>query len=145
VEASQRQRLAVSREVMKALRHRDFRNALDLTDANGEHTVVVALPSDPMRRIFKQLKRVSGVAYIGVTDAEGDIEFIAVGPPESVAPDDKSGASDECPIHGDASVGLLLAYLREHRRPLRFREADPDVTVQLVDDLGPYPSLTQGA
>ena len=142
MKASQKERLEVGREVMKALRHRDFRNSLSRTNADGEHPIIVALPDDRMSQIFEQVRGLGDVAYIGIRGLDGDIEFISMAPACDESTASTAEVADECPIHGDTSVGMLVTYLRAHRGPLRCREVEPGVTMELVADSGPLPTAS---
>jgi hypothetical protein len=43
---------------------------------------------------------------------------------------------DELPIHADASVGMLIEYLRRVRRPIYCHLLAPDYKVELVEESG---------
>lgn len=129
-----RMRLAVAHEVLQALRHGDFRNELGETIRSGEHVIVPALPDDPMGGFFDKLRAADGTIYIAVREENGlaVMSMSPARPPRHAAP-----TRDECPIHRDSQLQMIIGYLRMVRGPLTCYEASPGVMVELVDDRPP--------
>lgn len=122
-----RQRLAVARMALRLLRHRDFRNDLPDTNAQGEHVIVPALPDDTMGELFAQLHAAIGTIYIAVPDGD-EVAIITMTAERQPAP------PDSCPIYRHMEVKMVLDYLRMCRTPVRCYEALPNVIMQLLDD-----------
>jgi hypothetical protein len=136
VDARSRARLAVARNVLRALRHRDFRSELGETTASGEHVVVPALPDDTMGALFDQLRSADGPIYVAISDGD-DIVVLSMAqarPPKHAAP-----TRDDCPIHRDTQLTMIVDYLRMIHGPLTCYEASPGVMLELVDERPPAP------
>jgi hypothetical protein len=134
VDDRSRMRLAVAHEVLQALRHGDFRNDLGETIRSGEHMIVPALPDDPMGSFFDKLRSADGTIYIAVREDDGlaVVSMSPAWPPRHAVP-----APDECPIHRDTQLQMIIGYLRATRGPLTCYEASPGVMVELVDERPP--------
>jgi hypothetical protein len=134
VDAKQKERLALASRVLRALRHRDFRNELRETGRSGDHVVLPALPDDTMGTFFDQLRRSGGTIYIAVPeDEEITVLSLAQTPPRPHA----ESAEDDCPIHRDTQIQMVVELLRVIRAPLPCCEAAPGVTLELVDEAPP--------
>ena len=129
-----RMRLAVAHEVLQALRHGDFRSDLGETIRSGEHVIVPALPDDPMGSFFDKLRAADGTIYIAVREEDGlaVLSMSPARPPRHAVP-----SPDQCPIHRDTHLQMIIGYLRATRGPLTCYEASPGVMVELVDDRPP--------
>jgi hypothetical protein len=132
VDARSRERLAVGRAILDALRHPDFRDEFVPNDpSTGERVIIPALKDDTMGEIFDQLRETPGPAYV-VLDGRDGLLII------SLLPDSKGRHAapeppEPCPIHRHSQIAMLVEYLR-HYRQLTIRELAPDVRVELVDD-----------
>lgn len=127
-------RLAVAHEVLQALRRGDFRNELGETIKSGEHVIVPALPDDPMGGFFEKLRAAGGTIYIAVREEDGlaVLSMTPARPPRHAVP-----SPDDCPIHRDSELQMVIGYLRATRRPLTCYEASPGVMMELVDERPP--------
>ena len=127
-------RLAVAHEVLQALRRGDFRSELAETIRSGEHMIVPALPDDPMGGFFDKLRAADGIIYIAVREEDGltVLSMSPARPPRHAAP-----SPDDCPIHRDSELQMIIGYLRATRRPLTCYEASPGVMVELLDERPP--------
>lgn len=127
-------RLAVAHEVLQALRRGDFRSELGETIRSGEHVIVPALPDDPMGGFFDKLRAADGTIYIAMREENGltVLSMSPARPPRHAVP-----PPDECPIHRDTQLQMIIGYLRATRGPLTCYEASPGVMVELVDDRPP--------
>jgi len=134
VDDRSRMRLAVAHEVLRTLRHGDFRNGLGETIRSGEHVIVPALPDDPMGGFFDKLRAADGTIYIAMREEDGlaVLSMSPARPPRHAVP-----PPDECPIHPDSQLQMIIGYLRATRGPLTCYEASPGVMVELVDDRPP--------
>lgn len=134
MDARSRERLAVAHTILRALRHRDFRNELDGTRASGEHVVAPALPDDTMGVFFDQLRQSAGTIYIGVPENAG-IAVLSLA--QTQRPKHAAPSRDDCPIHRDTQLKMVIDYLRMSKGPLRCHEATPSITLELVDERPP--------
>ncbi len=132
MDARARERLAVARMALRLLRHRDFRNELPDTNAQGEHVIVPALPDDTMGELFAQLHAAKGTVYVAVPDGD-DVVIITLTPVRQAA------RPDSCPIYRHMEVKMVIDYLRMCRTPVTCYEALPNVTMQLLDDGPAHP------
>jgi hypothetical protein len=130
-------RLAVAHEVLQAVRHGDFRSELSETIRSGEHVIVPALADDPMGSFFDKLRVANGTIYIAVREKEG-LAVLSMSPARP--PRHAVFTPDECPIHRDTHLDMLIGYLRATRGPVTCYEASPGVMVELVDDRPPVPA-----
>jgi hypothetical protein len=137
VDDRSRMRLAVAHEVLQAVRHGDFRNDLGETIRSGEHMIVPALHDDPMSGFFDKLRAAHGTIYIAVREEDGlaVLSMSTARPPRHAVP-----APDDCPIHPDTHLQMIINYLRATHGPLTCYEASPGVMVELVDDRPPVPA-----
>jgi hypothetical protein len=134
VDDRSRRRLAVAHEVLQALRYGDFRSELGETIRSGEHVIVPALPDDPMAGFFDKLRAADGTIYIAVRQKDGlaVLSMSPARPPRHAVP-----SPDDCPIHRNTELQMIVGYLRATRRPLTCYEASPGVMVELLDERPP--------
>jgi hypothetical protein len=132
-----RRRRAIARTVALALRERDFRSTLKLTDDEGRHPFLALLPDDPMSIVFAELADLAGQAYL-VIEGTDRLEFVSMTRVTTDADLQACAPDGPCPIHPNSTVGLVFDYLKVVRRPLLCHEAKPDeVQLELVDAPGP--------
>jgi hypothetical protein len=134
VDDRSRMRLAVAHEVLQAVRRGDFRSELGETIRSGEHVIVPALPDDPMGGFFDKLRAANGTIYIAVLEEVG-LAVLSMSPARP--PRHAVSAPDDCPIHRDSHLQMIIDYLRATRGPLTCYEASPSVMVELVDEKPP--------
>lgn len=129
-----RMRLAVAHEVLRAVRQGDFRNELGETIRSGEHVIVPALPDDPMGGFFDKLNATDGTIYIAVLEEDGlaVLSMSPARPPRHAAP-----SPDDCPVHRNTHLQMIINYLRVTPGPLTCYEAEPGVMMELVDERPP--------
>src|SRR5215470_17761240 len=112
------ERLRVTRAVMGALGYHDFRSHLADGNTRRAVSIVIALPDERMADFFVRLARTDSENVVLATlmpyQDHSYLELVllhrAVTEPARAATDE-----DDCPVHGDTTVGMLLAYLRAHR------------------------------
>lgn len=128
--AIDKRRLSVTQDIMRSLRHRDFRATYSrLTDGEGRHPILVALLDDPIRDVFARLTPY-GEAYVAAS--EGDHVTIV----SMYCGEAEAGATD-LPIAPDASFGMLLTYLHNYPGPVVCHQVEPDVRMRLIGEDGP--------
>lgn len=106
------QRAMLVPEVARRLRGRDFRT--DFTQCFGtaaRHTIIAALPDDPMGYVFGRLTDAGGSAVLAMP--VGDQLEIALLFPSSPARTQVATEDDTlAEIHDDSEVAMLFQYLR---------------------------------
>lgn len=127
-------RLGVAHEVLQALRYGDFRRELNETCASGEHVIVPALQDDTMGGFFGKLRATGGTIYIAVREQSG---ITVLSSPPAWRPKHAIPLPDDCPVHGDTELQMIIDYLRLTRTPLTCYEASPGVMTELVDERPP--------
>jgi hypothetical protein len=137
VDASDLERASIAGAAMLALAHPDFRNDMRQRNTDGTHALIPALIEDPMSRVFAAVERQGGTSYL-VTREAGVLRIVVVTVLKSPPVD--GPVPNECPIDGNAPVGMVLAYLRDYGR-LVCHEAMPDMDLEVVDST-PGPLVT---
>ena len=131
----ERERLEVTREVLRALSHRDFRSELaSVTGRDGEHPVVVALPHDTVRDVFERVYE-HGDAHVAITDKHDALRLLAMSATEEVP-----AGSEPVEIHPDETMDMLLVALDQFPGMVTFIEVEPDLHMQLRQQNGPEPA-----
>jgi hypothetical protein len=135
VDARERRRMAVAHTALRLLRRKDFRTVVTGTNTHGEHVIIPALQDDPMGYFFDQLREAGGPVYAALLVGEGvAIVGMEPEPPPGHAP---TTDDEDCPIHRNTEIGMVLEYLRAHGRVITCYEVAPNVLVQLVEDARP--------
>jgi ribosomal protein S12 methylthiotransferase accessory factor YcaO len=131
VDARQRERLALARNIVRALRRPEFRARLEVINPSGERPVVAALDDDTCSWVFERVREAGGDATVVISRevTEGvQVPCFLIVTHEPVAHEDV----EDFPLHPDAEIGLLLAYMAEHQQPVSCRVVAPDMTARLV-------------
>ncbi len=123
MDAREADRLKLARQVVRWRTEPRFRELLAAT-STGERPVVVALPDDTVQHMF-ELARAAGQVVNVVTLLEGGrLALISMFAEEDAAA--TSLAEQDCPVHPDTHVDMLLTYLRRRQAPVRCFVAGPD-------------------
>lgn len=122
------ERLAVTRRVMRALRHEQGRAPLTDRDGRGAAQVVICLDSDTVDYAASRVSARGGTATVVVPlgDHLVPLRWTQSNRTEALFPDDG-------PIHPDSTLGMLVTYMDQCDVPVcRFRistdEGEIDVT-----------------
>ncbi len=133
MDAREAERLKLARQVVRWMADPQFREVLAATDT-GERPVVVTLPDDTVQHMF-ELARAAGHVVNVVTLLEGRrlslLSMFADGTNAPVAP----VAEEDCPVHPDTHVDMLLTYLRRCDDPVRCFVVGPDYQFGPVHEL----------
>lgn len=135
MDASHRRRLDAARAAGRILRHRDFARSLasrGTPPAPVERVVLVALPADRLGTIFDRVDSYGTTVNVVVPGNEGGgfdiLSFCS-------AEEELAESACCCEIHDNADIGMLLAYMRTNRRPLRILRMGR-YEMELVEDGG---------
>ena len=107
-------RRSVARQVMKLQRVPHFRDALAVA-ADGSRPVVIALADDTVESMFRLVAAAGGTATVVAPGLGGVLDIIPVKPDTEHGPI----TDDDCPLHPDTHVDMLVTYLRRQDRPVR--------------------------
>ncbi len=133
-----RQRLAITHRILDAVRSKSFRSET-LATAIGDHVIVPALPDDTMASLFDQVRLTGGPVHVATLhdNALAVFAMVPCKPARHACP--QADSDDEFPVNPDMSVGIVVDYLILRDRPLLFRKASPQVSLELVEnpDTGP--------
>jgi hypothetical protein len=125
MDASDARRREITRQVLKLKRAPNFQDCL-VVAPDGSRPIVIALPNDTVAAVFKVLDAAGGIGTVVVEGPGGSFDLIPVG--EAV----DGEAVDDCPVHPDTHVDMLVTYLRRQRRPVRCELVAPDHGFGLV-------------
>ena len=105
-----RDRLAITRRVGKAIATDERFRALPVVDSAGVRPLLIALPDDTVSGVLGLLARShpEGVNLI-VSVPHGQLAIVAIRRDQGSM--DFGSLEGDCPIHVDSQVGMLLAYL----------------------------------
>jgi hypothetical protein len=133
VDAKERQRLALALYILDAVRCKSFRSET-LATASNEHVIVPALPDDTMASLFDQVRLSGGPVHVATLHDNALAVFAMVPhkPARHAIP--QTEPDDEFPVSPDMSVGILVDYLILRDRPVVFRAASPQVSLELVEN-----------
>ncbi len=121
MDAKDERRREVARQVIKLKRSARFHAAL-VTAADGSRPVVIALPDDTVERVFRIVDAAGGTATVVAPGMErGTWDLIPV-----TSDDDQRVAEDDCPLHPDTHIDMLVTYLRRLDRPVTCKVVAPD-------------------
>jgi hypothetical protein len=150
VDPKARRRLAIAHRVLDAVRTAEFRSDT-LANRNGEHVIMPALPDDTMEPLFEQLHQTEGPLHIATLHGE-DLTVFAMMPIAPPTRPRRPGRhahhlDDDLRISSDMSVGVVVDYLFLRDSPVVFREASPQVCLELVErpDVSDHQSSPCGA
>jgi hypothetical protein len=132
MDSKARQRLAVSHHVLEAIRNKQFRDQT-LATRSKDHVFVPALPEDPMGILFDQVREAGGPIHVAVEDNDDLLIFVMAPIVPSRHSMPSTDAYERFPIDPGVSVGIVLDYLRMRDRPILCREANPQVSLELVE------------
>ena len=127
-----RQRLAVAHHILNAVRRKRFRDETLSTDAN-DHTFAPALPDDVMAGLFDQLHETAGPLHVAVPEGDHITVFVMAPSKPAKHASLPPGNSDYCPISPDSQVSMVLEYMRVQGGRILFREATPQISLELVE------------
>lgn len=130
------ERLRVTRAVMKALGHHDFRSQLAYFGGGREVPIVVALPGERMADLFARLTQSEDHVVLATIMPFGDHAHLELVSIQRAAEGNEAleAGEDECPLHQDTTVAMLLTYLQALRKPVRCHLLSPDVTLEILTD-----------
>lgn len=131
MDARERARLEVVRRATDSLRFRDFRTSLRDDDGSGETAILAALYDDPIS-IFFNVAEDLGTGFLVTSTPTGGLAILHFTPSQNDAvstPDE-----DECPLHPDSEVGMLVEYVSKVRGPVRCSLYCPECDIELVDE-----------
>ncbi len=115
---------------MKLQRSPRFREAL-VTAEDGTRPIVIALLDDTVQRAFRLVDAAGGTATLIAPGGLDDTwELIPVTPDKDSAP----VADDECPLHPNTHVDMLITYLRRQDQPVRCNVVAPDHGLGIVQE-----------
>jgi hypothetical protein len=138
MDAKDRQRLAVAHRILDATRHQSFRDET-LATGTGDHVFVPALPSDTMAGLFDQLREIDGPLHVAVPEGDQITIFLMASNKPAKHASLPSGASDCCPISPESQVSMVLYYMRHRGGRILFREATPQISLELVEGPSSFP------
>lgn len=98
------ERLAITRRLLRAMRHESGRAPMDDYDADGVRQIVVCVPSDTVAYACEQVKAVGGRATVVTPFREG---LIPLAWTVSTTPDGVEEPHDG-PMHPDSTMGVLV-------------------------------------
>jgi hypothetical protein len=103
--------------------------------------IVPALPDDTMASLFNQVRQSGGPVHVATLHGN-DLAVFVMAPCKLAKHACPQTEKDEFPISPDMSVGIVIDYLILRGRPLLFRKASPQVSLELVEnpDAGRSPS-----
>lgn len=120
----------LARKVTAWMARPEFREKL-LVAPNGTRPVVVCLPDDTVGHMFTLAAVAGSTANVLVPSGQGlGIIGITPDPPGPVPTDD-----EDCPVHPDTHVDMLVTYLRRRGRPTHCHIVAPRYEFGLVDEL----------
>jgi hypothetical protein len=129
--------MIVAHKVMQALKRADFRNDVPATNSSGEHVIVSALPDDTMDLFFDRLREEQGPIYVVTLEGE---DLVVVTMAQAHEPRHAAPRDDDCVVHRQAQLQMVIEYLRAHRAPVTISEAPDNVMVELLDEGPVIPS-----
>jgi hypothetical protein len=127
----QSQRIALMRTMADALRYPDFRHVFPATEP-GEIPIIAALWDDPVSLFFEEVGKAGRPGYLVTREKDAELVIMSFRNSPNHAP--MTDHSDDCPVHPDSEIGMLVEYILEVRGPVRCNLAFPDCEVTLVDD-----------
>jgi len=95
--------------------------------ANGKRHVLVVLASDQYGKVLDRIKKFRGPVNVAIGE-EGKLSVITFSPHD---PPDQD--FDECAVSPTSEIGLLLALLRQTRRPTRVNLVTSQYDAELID------------
>lgn len=129
-ERSARRRRNAARQVVRALRQRDFHTVLPAGDAGEPLPIVVALPEDSVGSLFEEVRRhTSRTQLLAVPRGRNAIAIVQMTVTRGASRD-----ADPCSIHPDSEIGMMLDLLTETHRPMTCRVVDPQWRFELIED-----------
>lgn len=105
-----KERLAVTKRVMKAMRHESARKPLVDRDSAEPLQLVVCLPSDTIEYAARRVQAVGGHATVVVPHRNVLVPLVWTLQP---VPAQRDCTADDGPIHPESTVGMLAEYLQE--------------------------------
>ena len=135
MDARTQSRLMIARRLTRALRHQDFRSSLATCSEGVPRPIIAALPDDRVSDVFNQLARYDCSATLVTPVGEDRLAIVALYPAACAVEgsDGHHEGGEDCPIHRDTEIGMLLLYLRTHPH-LRCTVVSPACEMELVDD-----------
>jgi hypothetical protein len=121
-------RLDVARRVTRALRHRDFRSTLGKADG-APVPIVVALPQDRLGDVFKELARCCCPAVVASFTDDDEFALIHFTPGD---PGEDCADHEDCQLHPETELSMLLLYLAHARGPVRCHIVNPQGELELI-------------
>jgi len=119
------QRAAVTHLIYERLADPAFQQTLIATDAEGNAPILVALPSDPVHRLLRDVARVGGSANVATPYRNGIIVYTVEAEPGAAG-----GRGRSADLDAGCTVGVLLErlHLDGDEATYRFAVALPDHT-----------------
>lgn len=125
---SEIRRRIVMRRVMRALRHDEFRTAIDQNGAS----IVVGLLDDTIADVFASFAGKNGTLVAPINDAT----FVTVAVVHGGV---GSSLGDVCDIHPQSRVGMLIDLLQAREgRPVTCQVVASDIAMHIEPDPGRY-------
>ncbi|MBV9795623.1 MAG: hypothetical protein JO016_16980 [Actinobacteria bacterium] len=135
-----RQRLAVAHRILDATRHQSFREET-VPGAEGRHVFVPALPDDTMAELFDRLRSAHGPIHVAVPEKDGITIFVMALRKQLPRHASRSIPSDPCPVSRESEVSMVLEYMRLRGGRIFFREAIPEIALEIVEGPTALPAL----
>lgn len=101
-------------------------------DAEGGAPMLVALPGDTMSAVFRRLNARYPDGANVVTEANNEVVLIVFD--RVTAHLMTAEPVEDCPVHPDTHLSMLVAYLREHGAKIRCYEEAPDFELMLLPE-----------
>lgn len=139
MDTKEKLRVRMTRDVLRLVRVRDFRAALPPL-ADGVAPIAIGFRDDSVMAVVEQIGQLGGNAHVVIPPADLDtwpngiaLLQIQIQKGERASQPEKM-TDDDCPVNADSELGMLLALLMVHRKPITFHVCRHETTVELVDD-----------
>ena len=130
---AERRRALLAGRVARAM-DTEWRTDTLVRDSHGGIPLLVALPTDTMGEVFARLRNKHPDGANVVTTSAGELVALSMERVELVDGGCTPTVQDDCPVHPDTQVAMLIAYLRERTAGVRCYEVAPDYEMALVPD-----------
>lgn len=131
-------RMRMTRDVLRLLRVRDFREALPSLRPGEDPGILVGFRDDTLKSVLERVARLGGSAHVVVPPVDvklwpSRMAFLQVTKGGQVPPAGRM-PGDDCLVNEDSHLGMLLDLLQLHGRTMTLRICRHETTIELVDD-----------
>jgi hypothetical protein len=118
--------------VFRAIQHPDFKAAMPRGRNSAPLPILIATPTDKLSRVFADADRIG--KHVAVVVAESRNTFAVVTLTSRVMKTNVGEHPDDCMLHPNSELGMLLVYLRDVNPVARCRFTAPTRKIELVDN-----------